>query len=269
MESNINEFIRKKKRKKNIKKYTMFTIFSIVVIFILMTKLPIFNIVTVQYSNNKIVASEELAKLYNPVGKNIFLLNMKTLNNKYKVNPYIEDVKVKKKLPNKIIIDVNEKDATYYMKEKDKYYVLSNKLMLLEIRDNIKGLNLIETDNISIKNHEVGSTIIDDKNVVEISEDIADLMKRNKSDIKFDKIDFSNNQKITAYIHDIRIIIGDNSDLEKKFNIAINILNSDAVTTGKGYINVENLKAPIIYNEEYDDKNNKDVEGDNNDNKQN
>lgn len=257
MENEVNDFIRKRKRKKLIKRYTLFVTFAIIIIFLLMTNLSIFNVKTIEYRDNILVKDVELDKLYSPIGKNIFLLNGKEVKNAYKKNPYIEDIKIKRVYPDKIVLDFKEKNATYYIKNENKYYVLSDKLVLLEVRNNIDGLNLVETINLDVKDKIVGNTITESEYVVNVASEIAEIMSRNISNIKFNLFDFSNSQKIIVYHDGIEVILGDINMLEEKLNKSINIIEAGVISTGNGYINIEDIKEPIIYTNEEIDKEDK------------
>ena len=249
MEQGINNFIKTKKKKKRIKKMIMFILFFLLLLFLFLAKAPIFNIKVVQYKNNKIIDEEELYKLYNPVGQNMIFISTKKAETDIKKNPYVESVSFDKHYPNELTVKITEKNACYYVKEKSDYYILADDLSILEVKNNISGLKLIEIANIKIDNKNVGQKITSKTSVIDDASKLAELLSRNTSKISFSKADVSNRNNLILYHNDVKVIIGSEDELEKKVNWAINVISDTNIK--KGYINVESGVKVNVYDEEH------------------
>lgn len=99
----------RRKRKKDWKKKLLVFLLLCFSVFVLLFS-PIFNIVSIDVVGNSKVTSENIVNstgLY--IGQNIFRINKITIKEKILLLPYIENVKIQRKLPNKIHIEVTEK----------------------------------------------------------------------------------------------------------------------------------------------------------------
>ena len=74
-------------------------------------KSDFFYLKEVVINNNKYLSKNEVENLLNlEMDKNIFFYNLKNLENKVKANSYIQNCKIKRKLPNKLIVNIKEKN---------------------------------------------------------------------------------------------------------------------------------------------------------------
>jgi len=159
--------VKVKKRKLNIKKIltTIFAIILIVLTCCYLSKTPIKNI---YITGNKILSDKEiimLAKIedYPPMLK----IKSKTIKKTLKSNDYIKEVKVKKKLNNKIYINIIEKKILC---------IYDNKLILedsstIENDYNIAGVPILISNISSIKDKFIKSfSLIDNSILLKISE---------------------------------------------------------------------------------------------------
>ena len=139
--NNIKKKQTKKKpnnKKKSIRKRRVVAVCFFVILFALFLGLilfsGLFNIKHITIINNSKVSTEEiLQNSHLVVGANMF----KTLNiniaNSIKENPYIEDVKVTKKLNGEIIIDVQERVPTFILAVNGEYAYINNQGYVLEV----------------------------------------------------------------------------------------------------------------------------------------
>ena len=102
-----------KRRKLNTNK-----VMGILFFFLLLTlgtcfflKSDFFYLKEVVINNNKYLSKNEVDNLLNlERDKNIFFYNLKNLENKVKANSYIQNCKIKRKLPDKLIVNIKEKN---------------------------------------------------------------------------------------------------------------------------------------------------------------
>lgn len=110
-----NQLIIKRRRRKFVKKCFILLILLISTLTGLCLKHPYFNVKKIEVINNKNISKEEIIKLSRIYeGDNIFYINMDRTKRDILNNPYILKAEVKRKLPNKILIDISEREAIFY-----------------------------------------------------------------------------------------------------------------------------------------------------------
>ncbi|MBC5995954.1 FtsQ-type POTRA domain-containing protein [Romboutsia ilealis] len=151
-----------KGRKK--KKRTDRVIIALVFVFMLslgtiaFLKSNIFNLSKVEIIGNKNLKENEVVDLESLMtNKNIFTYNLKKIKTKIVENPYVEDAQVKIKLPNKIIIDVDEVDVVALLSNGKDYCYIDNEGNLIKKIDNIEENSdkIIFSTEYSIENGQV------------------------------------------------------------------------------------------------------------------
>lgn len=244
-----NELIKKRRRKKRIKRLLIFFIFLISLSVILCLKIPYFNISSITVDNNKIVDEDYIIKNSGIVkGSNIFCVNEKSIKAKIEKNPYVSDVNIRRELPDKIIIDVDERQPAYYTMFSNQYYIIDNKGIVLEKKDTIKGMSLIFIKGVSEKDCILGKSIftINSREINVISE-VASLIPRLSSPIKITAIDVSDILNINIYFSNMYVKIGDDQNIQSKINKGINVILGNSLKDAKGYVDVSFKGNPVYH----------------------
>ena len=194
----INKKISNKKKKKRAKiiKWT-FLIILIIVIVLLILLSDLFNIREINVVNNNRISSEEIIKLSGiQVNENIFKFLKIKAKESIKTNPYVENVKIHRKINLKVEIDVEERVPTFMLEQEDEYFYINNQGYILE-----KNSEKIETpiiEGIVTENLTPGNRL-----------DVADLKKLNtviqimqSANIRQigDKITYINVESVNDYI---------------------------------------------------------------------
>ena len=138
---------RRKKRNKRIKTILKIIIFLGIIsggiVFALTS--PIFNIKDIKVINNNQVSQDTIISLSGlNADENIFKFYSNNIEDKIKENPYIEDVKVHRKIPNTIEIDVKERVAKYSVDYMGKYAYINTQGYILEIAEDNKKMPIIQ-----------------------------------------------------------------------------------------------------------------------------
>ena len=104
----------------------------------------VFNIKQIIVVNNNKVSSEEIISLstLNP-GVNMFKITNSSIESKLKVNPYIEDVKVKRNFNGTVTLDIKERVPTYMLKFANSYVYINNQGYMLEMSETPLELTMI------------------------------------------------------------------------------------------------------------------------------
>ena len=139
--------IKRRKRNKKIKMFIKIFVFIGLItggtVFALTS--PIFNIQKIEVVNNESVPSDTIVSLSGlKTEQNIFrFLSVKTIIN-IKENPYIEDVKIHRKFPSTVEIEVKERKPQYNIKLLESYAYINTQGYILEISTDSKNMPIIQ-----------------------------------------------------------------------------------------------------------------------------
>lgn len=244
-----NELIIMRKKKNVIKRSIILSILLVVILITLCLKLSYFNIEKIEVVNNKIISSEEIVTLSGLVkGNNIFYINVRNVKNSITSNPYICDVSIRRELPQTIKLDVTERKAVFYSIKDNKNVIIDNRGIILEVRDKLKGLDLVNLSGINFNSVTLGKEIdTDDNRKIKVLGIFADLIDRNTTDLKISSIEISDLLNISLSIGKMNVKLGNYENIESKLNKALNIMQRSEVRNSKGYIDVSFEGNPVVY----------------------
>ena len=202
---------------------------------------PIFNIKEINVTNNTIVSNEEIISLSElKLDQNIFKFSKNSVSNKIKQNAYIEDVKIYRKIPGTLQIDVTEREPKYSVDYMGKYAYINTQGYILEISDDSKGLIIIQgittqEDQVQPGNRLDNDDLLDLENIMKI----MNVMKENNLGDKVTSIDISKKNDYSLYMQEEkkRIHLGDTSNLGNKMLYAIAIMEQEKANEGDIYVN--------------------------------
>ena len=237
-----NRTRRKKKRKKTSKKMitfaSCFLLIAIVIIFALTT--PIFNINYIEVTGNSKISSDTIISISGlKKGQNIFKFNNSTIQN-IKENKYIDEVKIKRKLPGTIIISVKEREIKYQIKLLNSYAYIDKNGYILEVSTVKKevpvivGFNIDENELINKNRLEVGD--LEELNKIL---KVLDSAKTINIDSIITEINIENKDNYYLYIEsqNKKIYIGNTSNLTKKMLYIKKILEEESDKSGTIFTN--------------------------------
>ncbi|MCB2291954.1 FtsQ-type POTRA domain-containing protein [Clostridium algoriphilum] len=248
---NKEKLLHKRKKNKKIRVLMLLVIIMISTLITLCIKLPYFNITSIEITGNNNSSKDEIydtAKVH--LGSNILYENFNDSKKQIMKNPYIVGVKVKKGLPSKITIQVQEKVAVFYGKVNNDYYILDNNGILLEKRSNIKNMNLVKLIGFNYQKTEVGQ-LVGSKNDrrINIIKDITNIIneyRKANRDSDITMVDVSNVIDVKVFTGEMCIKFGTTDDLKDKFNKAINIITQLKYQGAKGYVDVSFTGNPVV-----------------------
>ena len=192
---------------------------------------PIFNIKEIQVTNNNITPSDTIISLSElKLDENIFKFNKYNVKNKIKENAYIEDVKIHRKIPNVVQIEITQRQPKYSIDFMGKYAYINSQGYILEVADTNNGLPIIQ--GISTNEEEIvpnSRLNEDDLTSLENIIKIMDIAKENNLDTKVTSIDITNKNQYSIYIQEEkkRIHLGENTNLGNKMLYAISIMEKE------------------------------------------
>lgn len=202
---------------------------------------PIFNIKDIQVINNSQVNSDTIVSLSGiKTGQNIFrFLKSKSIE-KIKENPYIENIKIHRKLPSTIQIDAEERTPTYSIDYVGKYALINNQGYILEIVEDNRGLPIILNSITAQEEISAGQRLKDED--LEKLGDILKIMssaKDNNLDTQVTNIDIKDKNNYSIYLEQEKktIHLGDTSNLSNKMLYILAIIEQEKDKAGDIFVN--------------------------------
>lgn len=238
-----------KSSKKNIVKKRKIIVLLICIIILIGIILGIlfsslFNIKNIIVMNNSKVSQEEIIQNSGLlINENMFKTSKRRIKNAIKQNPYIENVKIKKKLNGEVIIDVEERVATYMLEQENNFAYINNQGYILEISAETLQLPIIrgyETQELTAgsrldkKDLEKLNTIIQIMNTAD-SKGIKELITA------FDISD-KNNFKLEIASENKIVHFGGNININEKILWIIDILEKTKDEEGEIVLNDSDIK---------------------------
>ena len=215
---------------------------------------PIFNIQNIEVTNNKQLSPETIISLSElSVGQNIFKFWKNDVENKIKSIAYIESVELKRVFPNKLEINIQEREPKFSVPVLGEYAYINTQGYILEITQN--QLNLPIITGISTKEEEIkpGNRLNNkDLTELEIILKIISAMKENQLDKEVTSIDISNKNDYIIYMQNEKkkIHLGDGSNLSNKMLYVIAIINEEKGKEGEIFANGDlNQKFKVYFRE--------------------
>lgn len=161
---NYNNAGREKKKSNRralrIIKYSLILFLLIGAIVALMMS-SIFNVKTITVSGNNHLSTEEITSLSEIViDQNIFRLSKGKTEKNIKENPYVENVKVSRKLPSEISIEIEERVPTYMLEYAGSYVYINNQGYMLEISEEKIPVPVISGTDTPIESYKAGNRLI-------------------------------------------------------------------------------------------------------------
>lgn len=235
-----NKKVNKKRRSlKIVKVVSLIAIVAAAIAFALIS--PVFNISYIDVFGNEKISSNVCIKqsgLKKDI--NIFKFRKSDIISNIKKNSYVEDVNIKRILPNKIEITIKERKAKFLIEQNNnKYIYIDENGNILEKSEDKK--ELITLVGISTEN----KNLIEGSKLKETDIDkIRDIIKientiKNNNLKSFDTIDITNKfDYILIFEKDAKkVYIGDTSDLDTKMLYMKYIMEEQEGVPGSIYLN--------------------------------
>lgn len=240
MSKKQRQILKKKKRIKLMLKFTALLIIIIAgIIFALVS--PIFNIKEIDVSNNEQIKTETIVSLSQlNLGQNIFKFNKNKVNKNIKTNAYIESVEIKRKLPNKVQIQIEERKQEYNVEFLNGYAYINNQGYILQISEEKQALPTIQgistPDEQIVEGNRLNS---EDLEKLEVIIQIMNICRNYELDSKITNIDISTKDEYTLYLEEEKktIYLGDKSNLSNKMLYVQVIIEENRGKEGEIFVN--------------------------------
>ena len=247
---------RRKKRNKKIKfilkTFLLLTIIVGGVTFAMIS--PIFNIQDIQVVNNEQVSQETIISLSElKTEENIFRFSASKVASKIKENAYIEKVKIHRKIPNIIQIEVEEREHNYSVDFLGKYAYINKQGYILEIAPDKKEKTILQGITTPEEQIETGNRLSEkDLQRLEDVIKIKNAAKEYNLEDKITSIDISDKNQYSIYLEEEKkkVHLGDNTNLSNKMLYVNAIIEEEKGKTGEIYANGDlNHKFRVYFRE--------------------
>ena len=240
MSKKQRQILKKKKRIKRMLKFTALLMIIIAgIIFALVS--TIFNIQEIEVSDNEQINTETIISLSQlNLGQNIFKFNKNKVNKNIKTNAYIESVEIKRKLPNKVQIQIEERKKEYNVEFLNGYAYINNQGYILQISEERQALPTIQgistPDEQIVEGNRLNS---EDLEKLEVIIQIMNICKNYELDSKVTNIDISNKDEYTLYLEEEKktIYLGDKNNLSNKMLYVQVIIEENRGKEGEIFVN--------------------------------
>ena len=248
---NIKKTVKKRpqKKKKNMqRRKRIITVISLIIILLSILVLilfsGLFNIKKITVINNSKITTEEIIKNSTlAVGNNMFKTLNTTIRENIKKNPYIEDVKITKKLDGEIILDIKERTPTYMLQRENDYVYINNQGYILEISQTPLDLPIIRGN----KTRELtpgGRLEVDDLKKLDTVIQIMEAAKSNGINEIITTIDISDGNNFILEIpnENKTVQFGDGTDINVKILWIVALVEKEKGIAGEIVLNVPDIK---------------------------
>ena len=214
---------------------------------------PLFNIKDVTVTGNNKLSREEIISLSEiRTEENIFKTSKNDIKNKIKTHPYVENVKIRRKLPDKVEIIVVERVATYMLPFANSYVYINNQGYMLEITSQKANLPIITGFSTPEENLHEGERLLSE-DLVKLGEVLQIIESANANGIQelITKIDISNRQDYTIMLEKEKKLVhmGDVSNLSTKMSYINKIIQDEAGIEGEIFVNTDLTNKGAVFRE--------------------
>lgn len=228
---------RNRKRKKN-RRIAFGVILLLIGVMLAMLLLPCFNIKYIDVAgNNKVTQASLTEKSTVAYGENIFKVNIKKGKKQIENIPYVESVKIKRKLPNIVIIEIKERKPVASLAAGEGFALIDKECRILET---VKETNAPLMEGLEVKIQDGKFIGEENPEFVTNFKKLSGLLEGNgvKDRITNYKVDKEN--KITFVIDKTKtVILGDEKNVEYKLLLLESAIN-ELPPTQKGSIDLSN-----------------------------
>lgn len=215
---------------------------------------PIFNIKDIQVLNNEQVSSETVISLSElKKEENLFRFNKSKVIKKIKENAYIESVKVYRKVPNIVQIQVEERIHNYSVDFLGKYAYINSQGYILEIAEDSKQKIILH--GIKTSEEQVVERNRLNNEDLEKLEDVIKIMNAAKEynlDSKITTIDIEDKDQYSIYLEEEgkKAYLGNNTNLTNKMLYINAIIEQEKGKEGEIFANGDlNNKFKVYFKE--------------------
>lgn len=206
---------------------------------------PFFKVKHLKVAQLKYLEDNEIKeKITGILNKNIWLISKLEIKNILLKNNYIEDAAIVKKYPDTILIKIEERNPTAKINNNGKYLVFNeNGYILEEVDINKKvDLPLIKGVGYSFNKNKIEFPPL----FAEIIQALQLIARERRKMLK--NINYENEEIIINLYSEVKVYIGEGSQLQEKFELLDSILEriKGGVDFEVDYVDLKVIKKPVV-----------------------
>ena len=215
---------------------------------------PIFNISEIKVSGNQAITQDKVVFLSDiKIGENLFRINKREIISNIKQNGYIESVIIKRKIPNKVEINIVERHINFIIECGSGYAYVNNQGYILEVNSEkydapiLLGITtpvekIVEANRLNSEDLKKLGIVLKIVNICKVN-DISELIT---------SIDISDSNNYTLYFENEKKVayLGDCSDLETRILYLAAMLKSEEGNAGEIFVNMNLNKENAFFRKE-------------------
>lgn len=232
------------KKARQVKKLLTWTILLAITIglIIFLCNSEMFKVCKIEVVGNSQVSQETIIKLSDiKLGNNIFLTNTIKAKSRINQNAYMKDITIKRELPDKIKIEIVEKQKVYILQVENQYAYIDKSGSILEI-SNAKLDTLIKLEGYTTAKEEIQAGKVLNEKDLESLQEVQKILKSSEKIELQNKISTINIKSKNDYILTVPeykkiIYLGDTGNLANKMLYTKAILEESGAKEGKIFLN--------------------------------
>lgn len=225
--------------------YIYILIFIFILSIFIFAMSSFFNVTNTEITGTKLLQKDKLLQQFNTNNKNIFLINKSSLKKIVKNNYYIKDLSIKKYLPNKISINIQESDVAGYIPYLNEFLLIDKSGIIVDfVEDSTLQLPIIK--GLKFDTFTLGKKpFISNKDSFDTLLKFISHMGEKTIPYHFE-IDLSDLSDIHIYVGNIDVIFGKNDNINIKINTLIEILKKLDINE-KGFLFINDINSDPIF----------------------
>lgn len=249
--SRMNKPIQSKSR---IRVFKMLGIIILILgVSVLLLSSSLFDIKNIEISGNNKLSDKKIISLSSlELYTNIFKFRKNEIKENLKENAYIEEVKITRKYPNSVNIEIVEREPRYMLQFADSYVYINNQGYMLDISNEKLDIPILVGFTTDLSNIKAGNRInVDDLKKMNNVIKIYDSATANELNELITKIDISNSKNYTIELETKGKIVylgdcEDYADLKNRMLYLKALLEQSDGKKGEIFLNVD-LNSERIY----------------------
>ena len=208
-----------------------------------------FQIKYLVVNGNNSVTREEIIKLSAIYyGENIFRINKRNSMKSIFQNPYVKMIKINRVLPDRVVIDIIERDIMAYVPYVGSYLNIDDEGMILEINPAIKRTDLPVVRGLKFETFKVGEFLsVENEEQFSTTTQIIKVIKNAGMLDMVSEIDISDLTNIRLIIKEgIKANLGSDDNMEYKISFAKSIIEDIIKQNLKGTIEMSHNGNPVF-----------------------
>ncbi|MDD3706190.1 MAG: FtsQ-type POTRA domain-containing protein [Clostridiaceae bacterium] len=208
-----------------------------------------FQIKYLGVNGNNNVTREEIIKLSSIYyGENIFRINKRNSMKSIFQNPYVKMIKINRILPDRVVIDIIEREIMVYVPYVGSYLNIDEEGMILEINPAIKRVDLPVVKGLKFETFKVGEFLkVENEEQFSTTTQLIKVVKNAEMLNMISEIDISDLSDIKLKIKEgIKANLGSADNLDYKISFAKSIVEDVKKSGIKGTIEMSHDGNPVF-----------------------